>query len=95
MLLFFHDHRKDYFATLYKEHFRHTFFSLKFCKTLPPVSDSDVLSKQKHYPRRGDHKRVLVLDLDETLIHCVTAAGQSADVYLPIRFPSGETIKVG
>lgn len=96
VIIFFHDPKKDYFATLYKEHFRHTFASLKFCKSLMPCSSSELALKQRHYPVKsvGHNKRTLVLDLDETLIHCVTAVGQSADVYLPIRFPSGDTVKV-
>lgn len=96
VVIFFHDPKKDYFATLYKEHFRHTFASLKFCKSLMPCTSSELALKQRHYPVKsiGLNKRSLVLDLDETLIHCVTAAGQSADIYLPIKFPSGDTVKV-
>lgn len=95
LILFFHDSKKDYFGTLYKEHFRHTFVSLKFCRGLTGFSDAEIATRAKMYPPKHGHKRVLVLDLDETLIHCVTAAGQSADLYLPIKFPSGESVKVG
>lgn len=61
-----------------------------------PCTSSELALKQRHYPVKsiGLNKRSLVLDLDETLIHCVTAAGQSADIYLPIKFPSGDTVKV-
>lgn len=94
VVLFFNDNKKDYFATLYKEHFRHTFFSLKFCKGLKAASQADLQAKMKLCPQKDRSKKTLVLDLDETLIHCVTAPGQPADLHLPILFPSGDTIKV-
>jgi len=96
VLLFFKDPKNDYFGTLYKEHFRHTFFSLKYCKTLPTLVSADLASKQRFYPpARSSHpKRCLVLDLDETLVHCVTVAGQKAEVFVPVQFPSGENIQV-
>ena len=51
--------------------------SLKFCKGLNPAPNSEMLAKQKYYPQKpaGEARRCLVLDLDETLIHCVTTAG--------------------
>jgi hypothetical protein len=96
VLVFFHEAKKDYFATLYKEHFRHTFASLKFCKGLVPATTAELAPKQKHYAQKSSnkHSKCLVLDLDETLIHCVTAVGQPADIYLPIKFPNGDTVKV-
>ena len=94
VVLFFTDNKKDYFGTLYKEHFRHTFFSLKFCKGLKAASQADLQAKMKLCPQKDRSKKTLVLDLDETLIHCVTAPGQPADLHLPILFPSGDTIKV-
>lgn len=39
-------------------------------------------------------KRTLVFDLDETLVHCNESVEKPSDVVLPIKFPSGETIKV-
>lgn len=96
VLVFFHEPKKDYFATLYKEHFRHTFASLKFCKGLVPATSAELSTKIRHYQSKvpNKHSKSLILDLDETLIHCVTAAGQPADIYLPIKFPNGDTVKV-
>ena len=39
-------------------------------------------------------KKTLVLDLDETLIHCNTNGVDKTDVVLPIKFPTGERIEV-
>jgi hypothetical protein len=96
VIVFFHESKKDYFATLYKEHFRHTFASLKFCKGLVPATSAELAAKHRQYPIKPQHRhsKCLILDLDETLIHCVTAVGQPADIYLPIKFPNGDTVKV-
>ena len=37
-------------------------------------------------------KKTLVLDLDETLIHCNTNSNSVTDITLPVLFPSGEEI---
>ena len=39
--------------------------------------------------------KTLILDLDETLIHCVQPnEEQHCDTALPVQFPTGETIEV-
>ena len=39
-------------------------------------------------------KKTLVLDLDETLIHCHECKNSPSDIVLPIQFPTGELIQV-
>lgn len=39
------------------------------------------------------NKKTLVIDLDETLVHCGDDV-YNPDVVLPIRFPNGDIIKV-
>lgn len=36
-----------------------------------------------------------MFDLDETLIHCNENQALKADIYLPITFPSGDTVQAG
>ena len=38
--------------------------------------------------------KTLLLDLDETLIHCNESTDMPADVVLPIIFPNGEVVQV-
>jgi CTD small phosphatase-like protein 2 len=38
-------------------------------------------------------RRTLVLDLDETLIHCNTNSSSKTDLSLPVKFPTGELIQ--
>ena len=44
----------------------------------------------------SEHKKVLILDMDETLIHCVDdIEAQDPDVILEIDFPGEETVCAG
>lgn len=55
-----------------------------------------VINEKKIYlPKRQDNKKTLVLDLDETLIHCNESTAIPADVILPIKFPTGEIVEAG
>ena len=47
-------------------------------------------------PLNAEHKKVLIFDMDETLIHCVDdIETQSPDVILEIEFPGEETVCAG
>jgi len=42
------------------------------------------------------HKKVIIFDMDETLIHCVDDTDQeSPDIVLQVNFPNGETVEAG
>jgi FMN phosphatase YigB (HAD superfamily) len=44
----------------------------------------------------SEHKKVFILDMDETLIHCVDdVETQEPDVILEIDFPGEETVCAG
>ena len=47
-------------------------------------------------PWNPEHKKVLIFDMDETLIHCVDdIETQNPDVILEIDFPGEETVCAG
>jgi hypothetical protein len=82
---------------IYREHLYQTFLAIKFVKTLPQADLRQISSKKVILPRRlgYESKKTIVFDLDETLVHCVEEDKMRfADVVLPIRFPTGEVIKV-
>jgi len=88
---------RDYFSQIYREHFQQSFQALKLCKYMK-VPDARVLAKKKVYLPKSDayrNKKTLVLDLDETLIHCNDSPMKRSDVKLPIRFPQGDIIEAG
>ena len=63
---------------------------------MTPISD-EVANKSKLSLKRPDKlasNKTLVLDLDETLVHCIPE-GQPADVHLVIRLPSGGQATAG
>ena len=44
-------------------------------------------------PRKPHHKKVVIFDMDETLIHCVDdIAKESPDHLLDVKFPNGEIV---
>ena len=48
-------------------------------------------------PKRSGchHKKTIIFDLDETLVHCCDDISQNPDVTLPVTFPTGETVLAG
>jgi TFIIF-interacting CTD phosphatase-like protein len=45
-------------------------------------------------PRKSRHRKLIIFDLDETLVHCSENL-VAADVVLPITFPTGEQVGAG
>ena len=47
-------------------------------------------------PRNPTAKKVVIFDLDETLVHCVDdPEHQKTDVVLEVKFPNGEVAEAG
>lgn len=83
---------------LYKEHLFQTFQALKFVRGLQPVNLEQLKEKRVTVPRRKgyENKKTLVLDLDETLVHCCEeGSGIEPMVMLPVVFPTGEVVQAG
>ena len=95
VLRHFKSKEDNYFANLFRDHFRHTYVSLQFCKNLKPPGKKDIILRKTCLSRKTSdlNKKSLVLDLDETLIHCNTTGSTNVDAVLPIKFPSGEQIE--
>lgn len=80
---------------IYKEHLFATFQALKFVRTLPPVDSQQLREKRRNFPKRPQRKLV-VFDLDETLVHCCDDVETSdPDFIVPVTFPTGEVIEAG
>ena len=88
--------KEDASAT-YKEHVLLMYHALRFVQTLPAVDPAQLTSKRISLPKRPGwlKKKTLIFDLDETLVHCCEDQPPStADVALPITFPTGEVVMV-
>ena len=81
----------------YREHLFQTFQSLKFIRTLGPMDPGQLQAKTVHLQRRAgwEGKKTLVLDLDETLVHCLDSVQNSPDVVLQIPFGNGVVLPAG
>ncbi|CAD8047492.1 unnamed protein product [Paramecium primaurelia] len=86
----------DSLSQLYRDHALQTYNSIGFCLNQTEPIISSIQKKIVNLPQKNSkfHKTV-VFDLDETLIHCNENQNIKSDVYLPITFPSGDTVSAG
>lgn len=79
-----------------KEHLYNTFQAIKIARFLREPTLEELISKQVRLPRRKGYekKKTVVLDLDETLVHCVNT-NEIGQVDIEIEFPTGSYTKVG
>jgi CTD small phosphatase-like protein 2 len=63
------------------------FCRYNFIKSLPPLT-KEQLARPFVLPRktRSSPKITLVLDLDETLVHCATSMMENSDIAFPVQF---------
>jgi len=58
-----------------------------FIRSLPPLTEEMLARSCSLPPKSPDHPRqTLVLDLDETLVHCTTLPIQNPDLIFPVDF---------
>ena len=59
---------------LHRQHFEHTLSALHFISNYLTVVPEDAIQDKLIYlpePLKPEHKKCLIFDMDETLIHCV------------------------
>lgn len=80
----------------YFNHFHHCLQSIAFVSTLDKLPDDEFLEKKVYLPPKKDKsKMTLVLDLDETLVHCSEDLTKPCDFKTPIKFTGGDVINFG
>ena len=79
-----------------RSHLQQIFMELSFVRHLPPADPDQLRSRMVllSRPPSTQPRKTLIFDLDETPVHCVPDITQ-AQVSIPVRFPSGETLKAG
>ena len=77
-----------------KDHIVHTFESICLIKKLTPVPYHIVEKKMLPVENKSD-KKLLIFDLDETLVHCLTENIEKADKIITVTLNTGEEIKAG
>ena len=80
----------------FKDHIEQTFEAMKFVRALKPLDVAQIKQKKIKLAKRAgyENKKTVIFDLDETLVHCCESVDCNPDVILPIKFPSGEVVKV-
>ena len=77
-------------------HFTHNIQSLQYISTLQPLEEDEFIEKKVYLPpKRNPEIKTLILDLDETLVHCDEDLSLPCDFKLPIKFTGGEIVHCG
>ena len=77
-------------------HFKYTLRSMEYIQTLEPLPEDDFLEKKVYLPpKRNPKLKTLILDLDETLVHCDEDITQPYDLLVPIKFTGGDVVQCG
>ena len=86
------------FSDVHKTHMIQTLQGLLFIRSLPKVSEEEIKSKQIYLPppNNPSKKKVIVFDLDETLVHWIEDfEANEVDHVLTIEFPNNEVVDAG
>ena len=86
------------FSDIHKMHMIQTLQGLLFIRSLEPVQPEIIESKMVFLPPPDDpvKKKVIVFDLDETLVHCLEDFDPNeVDHVLTIEFPNDELVDAG
>jgi len=78
----------------FKDYIVQTLESICLIKRLSPVP-AHIIEKKMIPPDTWTNKKLLVFDLDETLVHCVTENIEKADKAITVTLNTGEKIKAG
>eukprot|EP00357_Protocruzia_adherens_P016975 CAMPEP_0114993288 /NCGR_PEP_ID=MMETSP0216-20121206/12442_1 /TAXON_ID=223996 /ORGANISM="Protocruzia adherens, Strain Boccale" /LENGTH=725 /DNA_ID=CAMNT_0002356905 /DNA_START=86 /DNA_END=2263 /DNA_ORIENTATION=+ len=81
---------------IYNEHLYNTILALKFVRKMKHIPEEKIREKDIYLPKKNPkHKKTVIFDLDETLVHCCDALKDNPDVVIPVTFPTGEVVQAG
>ena len=80
-----------------REHLTTSLQILKSMENSKMPTRAKITDKMLDLPRRKgyEHKKTIVFDMDETLIHCNESVDQPHDLKITIKFSKGETAEAG
>lgn len=83
---------------IYQQHLYITYQAMSLVKTLTPLDPAIIKAKEVELPKLSEyeHKKTIIFDLDETLVHCSRDLyGSKPDVFIPIVFTNGDFVNAG
>lgn len=82
---------------LHKAHLIQTLQAIQYINSIRPPPTEWLSGKFVNLPpSKHNHQKVIIFDLDETLVHCVDdPENDNPDVILPVEFPNGEVVDAG
>ncbi|KAL4491319.1 hypothetical protein ABPG72_021705 [Tetrahymena utriculariae] len=87
---------RDNISCLFREHFLSSFQSFHMINTIPVSSQKEIDERCIIMPPfEIKKKKTLILDLDETLIHCNESLDKTSDFILDIQADSKEVVQAG
>lgn len=80
---------------MHKNHLVQTLQSLQYMKSVCQPSQYELTKRSVELPQ-SRHRKTIIFDLDETLVHCIDDIENSQfDLPISVTFPTGETIDAG
>lgn len=76
-----------------EEHLLQTLQAINYMKSIKSPSEQELAKLQTALPNQPSHRKTVILDLDETLIHCNEEI--QGHVRLPIKLPDGQVTNAG
>lgn len=77
-------------------HYHHCLQSIAYISTLEKLNEDDFIEKKVYLPPKSHKwKKTLILDLDETLVHCDEDLSKPKQMQIPIKFTGGEIVDCG
>lgn len=93
-------YEQDIIEGEYVDLINHMFYFLEFINEMDSISEADVREKEVTLNMKTEHRKLMIFDLDETLVHCTyqdaPAAKADSDVFLEVKNPrSSSSSKAG
>lgn len=77
-------------------HYHHCLQSIAYINTLEKLNEDDFIEKKVYLPPKSQKwKKTIILDLDETLVHCDEDLSKPKQMQIPIKFTGGEIVDCG
>jgi CTD small phosphatase-like protein 2 len=69
---------------------------MRFIEKMPEIPSEEILARVTCIDRKTEHDKVILFDLDETLVHCTNNSNAlGPDIWVSVELAGGETVSAG